>query len=125
MAEKICLSFLYFGVVIWLGWKGYKATSRGSDYMVAGRQMNPFVMGMSYGATLLSTAAIIGVGGAAGHYGLSLMWAAAVNVSVGVFVAIVFFGPRTRRMSLALEAQTFPELLGADTSWLSFRASPG
>ena len=96
MAEKICLSFLYFGVVIWLGWKGYKATSRGSDYMVAGRQMNPFVMGMSYGATLLSTAAIIGVGGAAGHYGLSLMWAAAVNVSVGVFVAIVFFGPRTR-----------------------------
>lgn len=31
---------------------GYKKTSSASDYLVGGRQMNPFVMALSYGATL-------------------------------------------------------------------------
>lgn len=112
MLEEILLSLIYFGVLIWLGWKGYRATTKGSDYMIAGREMNPFVMGMSYGATSISTAGIIGYGGAAGQFGLSLMWGTVLYVGVGVFVAMVFFGPRTRRLGLALNAQTFPELLG-------------
>jgi SSS family solute:Na+ symporter len=31
---------------------------------------------------------------------------------VGIFIAMVFFGKRTRRMGVALDAHTFPELLG-------------
>ncbi|MBU1248418.1 MAG: sodium:solute symporter family protein [Proteobacteria bacterium] len=112
MYEKIIVFFIYFAVIFWLGYKGYKATTKSSDYMVAGRKMNPFVMAMSYGATFISTSAIIGFGGAAGLFGYSLLWLTVLNVGVGIFIAMVFFGRRTRRMGLVLDSQTFPELLG-------------
>jgi SSS family solute:Na+ symporter len=80
--------------------------------MLAGRNMNPYVMAMSYGATFISTSAIIGFGGAAGLFGFPLLWLTFLNIFVGVFIAMVFFGKRTRRLGLALDAHTFPELLG-------------
>lgn len=112
MTSKIIVSLVYFAIIFYLGWKGYKATTKTSDYMVAGRKMNPFVMAMSYGATFISTSAIIGFGGAAGLFGFSLLWLTVLTVGVGVFIAMVFFGKRTRRMGLTLDCQTFPELLG-------------
>ncbi len=113
MLEKIIVSVVYFAIIFYLGWKGYKATTKSSDYMVAGRKMNPYVMAMSYGATFISTSAIIGFGGAAGLFGFSLLWLTVLNVGVGIFIAMVFFGRRTRRMGLVLDSQTFPELLGS------------
>ncbi|MFH1136903.1 MAG: sodium:solute symporter family protein [Pseudomonadota bacterium] len=112
MAVKIVLTLLYLVIVFYLGYKGWKETREASDYMLAGRTMNPFVMAMSYGATFISTSAIIGFGGAAGMYGFPLLWLTFLNIFVGVFIAMVFFGKRTRRMGIALDAHTFPELLG-------------
>ncbi len=112
MAIKIILAVLYLIVVFWLGYKGWRETRQASDYMLAGRRMNPFVMAMSYGATFISTSAIIGFGGAAAMFGLPLLWLTFLNIMVGIFIAMVFFGKRTRRMGVALDAHTFPELLG-------------
>ena len=112
MITKLIVILIYFCVVFWLGYKGYKATRRAEDYMVAGRQMNPFVMAMSYGATFISTSAIIGFGGAAGLFGFPVLWLTFLNIFVGIFIAMVVFGKRTRRMGLALNTHTFPELLG-------------
>ena len=112
MAVKIVLALLYLAIVFYLGYKGWKETREASDYMLAGRSMNPFVMAMSYGATFISTSAIIGFGGAAGMFGFPLLWLTFLNIFVGVFIAMVFFGKRTRRMGIALDAHTFPELLG-------------
>jgi SSS family solute:Na+ symporter len=112
MAIKIILALVYLVVIFWLGYKGWRETRQASDYMLAGRQMNPFVMAMSYGATFISTSAIIGFGGAAAMFGLPLLWLTFLNIFVGIFIAMVFFGKRTRRMGVALDAHTFPELLG-------------
>lgn len=112
MAVKIILALLYLLVVFYLGYKGWKETREASDYMLAGRSMNPFVMAMSYGATFISTSAIIGFGGAAGLFGFPLLWLTFLNIFVGIFIAMVFFGKRTRRMGIALDSHTFPELLG-------------
>jgi len=112
MAIKIILAVVYLLVVFWLGYKGWRETRQASDYLLAGRRMNPFVMAMSYGATFISTSAIIGFGGAAAMYGLPLLWLTFLNIMVGVFIAMVFLGKRTRRMGAALDAHTFPELLG-------------
>lgn len=68
-------------------------------------------MALSYGATFISTAAIVGFGGTAGVYGMGLLWLTVLNILVGIFIAFVFFGKRTRKMGHNLNALTFPEFI--------------
>lgn len=102
---------LYFCVIAFLGWKGYQGTKNELDYMVAGRSVHPYVMAMSYGATFISTSAIVGFGGAAGVFGMGLLWLTFLNIFAGIFLAFVVFGGRTRKMGHHLDAHTFPELM--------------
>ena len=53
----------YLLSLAYLGFLGYKKTTSASDYLVGGRQMNPIVMALSYGATFISVSAIVGFGG--------------------------------------------------------------
>ena len=110
---EIVVVLVYLFVVIFLGWLGYKRTSSATDYLIAGRRIHPFVMALSYGATFISTSAIVGFGGVAGMFGMSLLWLTFLNIFVGIFIAFVFLGGPTRRMGHHLDAHTFPELLGA------------
>lgn len=103
---------VYLLVIGYLGYRGYRATSGATDYLLAGRRTHPYIMAMSYGATFISTSAIVGFGGAAGVFGMGLLWLTVLNIFCGIFLAFVFFGGRTRRMGLRLDAHTFPELLG-------------
>ncbi|MFH0879043.1 MAG: sodium:solute symporter family protein, partial [Lentisphaerota bacterium] len=103
---------IYLFAVGYLGYRGFKATKTASDYLVAGRRAHPYVMAMSYGATFISTSAIVGFGGAAGVFGMGLLWLTFMNIFFGIFIAFVFFGGRTRSMGLRLDAHTFPELMG-------------
>jgi len=102
----------YLFAVGYLGYRGYRATRGVTDYLVAGRQAHPYIMAMSYGATFISTSAIVGFGGAAALFGLGLLWLTFLNIFIGIFIAFVLFGERTRRMAHNLDAHTFPELLG-------------
>ncbi len=103
---------IYLMVIFYLGWLGYKKTKDIDDYMVAGRKIQSYILALSYGATFISTSAIVGFGGAAGALGMGLLWLTFMNVFVGIFVAFVLFGSRTRRIGRNLNAVTFPELLG-------------
>jgi len=102
---------VYLLVVGYVGYIGWRRTTSSEDYLVAGRKTNPYIMAMSYGATFISTAAIVGFGGTAGLYGLGLLWLVFLNILVGIFIAFVFFGKRTRKMGHNLNAMTFPELI--------------
>jgi SSS family solute:Na+ symporter len=112
VAYLITFIILYLVVTIYLGYVGYRRTTTVSDYLLAGRSVHPVTMALSYGSTYISTSAIIGFGGISALYGFSMMWLAFLNIMVGVFVAFVVFGKRTRKMSKSLDAHTFPELLG-------------
>ncbi|BDQ36237.1 sodium:solute symporter [Pseudodesulfovibrio nedwellii] len=112
MEGKLLGIIIYLCVIFYLGYRAWKNTKQSTDYMLAGRGMNPFVLAMSYGATFVSTSAIIGFGGVSGMFGMSLLWLTFLTIFVGIFIAMVFFGKRTRRMGLALDSHTFPELLG-------------
>lgn len=103
---------LYIGAVAFLGYRGFKQTRSATDYMLGGRKIHPYVMAMSYGATFISTSAIVGFGGAAGLFGFGLLWLTFLNIFVGIFIAFICFGRRTRQVGLRLDAHTFPELLG-------------
>ncbi len=112
MMFLFCLVTAYLFLVGYLGYRGYRGTKTATDYLIAGREVHPFVMAMSYGATFISTSAIVGFGGAAAVFGMGLLWLTVLNVFVGVFVAFVFIGVKTRAMGHRLNAHTFPELLG-------------
>ena len=103
---------VYFVMVAYVGYLAWKSTNSSEDFMVAGRKTHPYIMALSYGATFISTAAIVGFGGVAGKYGMGILWLAFLNILIGMFIAFVFFGKRTRRMGLNLNTLTFPEFLG-------------
>ena len=109
---QIIIVVIYLLVVGYLGYLGYRGTRTATDYLVAGRRVHPFVMAMSYGATFISTSAIVGFGGVAGLFGMSLLWLTFLNIFVGIFIAFVGLGGPARRMGHRLDAHTFPELLG-------------
>lgn len=108
----ITVVVIYLLITAFLGYLGYKHTKNTSDYLVAGRKTHPLIMAISYGATFISTSAIVGFGGAAAVFGMGLLWLTVLNIFVGIFIAFAFFGKRTRKMGHNLDAHTFPELLG-------------
>jgi len=111
MIENVVI-ISYLAIVGYLGFLGFKKTKNTTDYLLAGRDTHPFVMALSYGATFISTAAIVGFGGVAAWLGSSLLWLTFFNIFVGIFIAFVFLGNPTRKMGIRLGAHTFPELLG-------------
>ena len=106
------LLLLYAAMICYLGFRGFRKTRNSSDYLLAGRSVNPFAMAMSYGAAFISTSALVGFGGIAGEYGMGLMWLVFMNIAFGIIVAFIWFGRRTRQIGLVLDAKTFPEFIG-------------
>lgn len=106
------LVLIYLVCIFYLARLGYKKSFQTEGYMLAGRKAHPAIMALSYGAAFISTSAIIGFGGVAASLGMGLLWLVFLNIFIGIFIAFVFFGPKTRRMGLNLGAVTFPEFLG-------------
>jgi SSS family solute:Na+ symporter len=107
----ILLVVAYLGVTAYLGWLGWRRTRTAADYLLAGRRTHPFIMALSYGATFISTSAIVGFGGVAGQLGMGILWLVFLNIFAGIFIAFIFLGGPTRRMGHHLDAHTFPELI--------------
>jgi solute:Na+ symporter, SSS family len=105
------VTLFYLVLIGYVGYVAWKRTKSADDYMVAGRTTHPFIMALSYGATFISTAAIVGFGGTAGVYGMGLLWLTFLNIIVGIFIAFVLFGKRTRKIGHNIGALTFPEFL--------------
>jgi solute:Na+ symporter, SSS family len=112
MLGSIIAFLVYLFILTYLGYLGFKHTKTSADYLIGGRQIHPMIMALSYGATFISTSAIVGFGGAAGTLGMGLLWLTFLNIFMGIFIAFVVFGKRTRKMGHNLDAHTFPELLG-------------
>ncbi|MCQ2079627.1 MAG: sodium:solute symporter family protein [archaeon] len=99
-------------VTVLLGIYGYRNTKDNNEFLLGRNKTNPIIIGLSYGATFLSASAVIGFGGQSAVHGLSLMWLCFLNLFVGLFVAFLVFGPRTRKIGKRLGASTFADLLG-------------
>jgi len=99
-------------VLAWLGYLGYKRTKNADDYLLGGRQVNPFIMALSYGATFISASAIVGFGGVAATFGMGIQWLCMLNMLMGVIIAFIFFGRRTRKKGADYKANTFPQFIG-------------
>ncbi|MGI5914769.1 MAG: sodium:solute symporter family protein [Bacteroidales bacterium] len=103
---------LYFLVLAYLGWLGYKNTADSKDFLIAGGDTHPVMMALAYGATFISASALVGFGGVSAAYGMGIEWLCLLNILMGVIVAYIFFGRRTQVIGKRLEAHTFAEFLG-------------
>ena len=108
---EIIVTVIYIAVLSYLAYLGFKGTKNAKDYLIGGGEIHPFVMALSYGAAFISTSAIVGFGGAAAFFGMSLLWLTFLTSAVGVFVSFVVYGKRTRKIGHNLGAHTFPEFL--------------
>ena len=108
----IFIVIIYFFVIIWLGYLGYRRTKSQADFLLAGRRVNPLLMSLAYGTTFISTSAIVGFGGFSAKFGMGIQWLCMLNMLTGVIIAFIFFGKRTRRLGAKHGANTFSQLLG-------------
>ena len=104
---------VYFLTVAFLGYLGYKKTKDSSDFLIGGGKMNPIVMALSYGATFISASAIVGFGGVAATFGMGIQWLCFLNMFIGVVIAFIFFGRKTRQIGAKFKSSTFAEFLGS------------
>ncbi|MEI6795466.1 MAG: sodium:solute symporter family protein [Methanomassiliicoccales archaeon] len=102
----------YMAATFLLAWYGYRRTKTKEDYLLGGRAVKPWIIGLSYGATFISTSAIVGFGGTAAKLGMGLIWLTVLTIGVGVLIAFIVFGHPTRRLGQKLGALTFPDLMG-------------
>jgi SSS family solute:Na+ symporter len=109
---NIIVAVVYLGVACFLAYRAHRRHPPSSDYMIAGKEVPSTVIALSSGANAVGTTAVIGFGGAAALFGFSLVWLSSVIVILGVFISFIFLGKRVRRMGSALNAYTFPEVLG-------------
>ncbi|MDL2255586.1 sodium:solute symporter family protein [Parabacteroides sp. OttesenSCG-928-K15] len=103
---------IYMFLIALLGYLGYKRTKDASDFLLGGRKTNPIIMALSYGATFISASAIVGFGGYSATFGMGIQWLCMLNMLMGVIVAFIFFGRRTRKLGVEHGARTFAQLLG-------------
>ncbi len=108
----LAVTGVYLVITLAVGYLGYRQTKGAEDYLLAGRRAGPWVLALSYGATFISTSAIIGFGGVAAVYGMGLIWLTVLNIGTGILIAFLVFGRRTREIGKQLGAVTFPDLLG-------------
>jgi solute:Na+ symporter, SSS family len=107
----IC-TLVYLAIVLFLGYLGWKQTKGTEDYMLAGRKVHPALIALSYGATFISTSAIVGFGGVAANLGMGIIWLVGLNIFFGILIAFVVYGKKTREIGQRLKAVTFPDLMG-------------
>ncbi|SFL47369.1 sodium:solute symporter family protein [Salibacterium qingdaonense] len=108
----IPILILYLVIMSCLAYYGYHKTVTEADYLIAGGNINPVVMALSYGATFISTSSLIGFGGTSATFGFGLLWLSALNIIFGVFAAFAIYGTRIRSRAKQLNVFTFPSLLG-------------
>ena len=106
------IAIIYGIFLVWLGYLGYHRTKNSTDFLLGGRKINPIIMAVSYGATFISTSAIVGFGGFSATFGMGIQWLCMLNMLTGVIIAFILFGKRTRRLGAKHNARTFSQLLG-------------
>lgn len=107
------LVIVYMLLIAWFGYLGYRKSKSSSDFLLGGQKTNPLIMALSYGAAFISASAIVGFGGYSATFGMGIQWLCVLNMLMGVIVAFIVFGKRTRQLGVKYGARTFSQLLGA------------
>ena len=100
---------LYFVIVLCVGFYFYKRSHSMEDYILGGRQMNPYVTALSAQASDMSSWLLMGLPGAVMLMGLGEAWIG-IGLAIGSYLAWLFVAKRLRKHSVVSgNALTMPE----------------
>ena len=103
---NLFLLLLFIATVCFVAYK-----SKGGDYFLP-KSNNNMALGLSYGATLISTSALIGFGGFAGWVGFSIPLTIIIPECLLIFLATTYIGPKVWRANKKIKAKTYIEMIG-------------
>ncbi|KYO67353.1 sodium:solute symporter family protein [Thermovenabulum gondwanense] len=111
---KFFILFLYILSQIVVGIIGMKKTKNLNDFLLAGRNMGPWMSAFAYGTAYFSAVIFIGYAGKIGWgFGLSGLWIAIGNSLIGGYLAWRVLAKPTKEITRRLNVRTLPELLAA------------
>lgn len=98
----IVMLAVYTAVMIYIGYRGYKATKNVQDWLVAGRRVGPLVVAMSYGAKFLAP------------FAAALYWKRATTL--GVIASMVGGLAATLLWYMFVYSKTAPKITGVNVA---------
>lgn len=99
---------IYMLVMLAIGYWSFRQTTEYDDYVLAGRELNPFIAAMSAGASDMSGWLLMGLPGALFVTGLSELWIA-IGLAIGTWANWKWVAPRLRSYSeVAKNSITLP-----------------
>ncbi len=113
MVIKILLLFIFFGVMVGVGFYSRKHATSVSGFVLGGRSVGPWLTAFAYGTSYFSAVVFVGYAGQFGwKYGMASTWIGLGNAIIGSLLAWVVLGRRTRVMTQHLSSSTMPEFFG-------------
>ena len=114
---KILILFLYFLVLLGIGFTASKRINNISDYYVGGKKLSYWIAALSARSTGESGWLLLGVTGMGAVMGMSAMWIV-VGEILGVFISWQFMAKKFKSMTDEYDSITIPDFLASH-----FRAS--
>ena len=109
---KFIIFGLYVAALLAVGIVGMRRTKTLNDFLVAGRNVGPWMSAFSYGTAYFSAVIFVGYAGSYGWgFGLSVLWVVIGNAIIGGLLAWKLLARPTRRMTERMGAMTMASFL--------------
>ena len=112
MNTKYIVLFLYFGVLLGIGFLASKKIKNISDYYVGGKTLSFWIAAFSARATGESGWLLIGVTGMGAVMGVSAFWIVVGEV-LGVFISWQYMAPKFKKLTDEYGSITIPDYLSS------------
>mgnify|MGYP001198854185 FL=1 len=109
---KIFILFLYFLVLLGIGFTASKRINNISDYYVGGKKLSYWIAALSARSTGESGWLLLGVTGMGAVMGMSAMWIV-VGEILGVFISWQFMAKKFKTMTDEYDSITIPDFLAS------------
>lgn len=106
------LLIILMGTILWLVFRGAKATKSFQDYAVGSIAFSPAAVGLALAASMTSAATFIINPGLIGLYGYSGVISYAVALPIAAFISLVFLTKKFREQGNKVKALTMAQWIG-------------
>lgn len=113
IAVMSCMIAAFAAVAVGIGVRCRKRATDVDGFVLAGRNVGPWLTAFTYGTSYFSAVIFIGYAGQFGYlFGVASAWIGIGNAVVGSFLPWMALGRRTRVMTQSMGARTMPEFFG-------------
>lgn len=113
MFIKIGMLVIFFGVMLFIGFKSRNSARDINGFVLGGRSVGPWLTAFAFGTSYFSAVVFIGYAGQFGwKFGISATWAGIGNALIGSLAAWAILGRRTRVITNHLKSATMPQFFG-------------